>query len=180
MAIATFKSGQADLDAEMAQVVDEANAAEARLAEIETRQMEMDEAVQACSPISHNGTFTVVNKAKGTHRTFKIKRQASDADFMPGKRILSVLTGGNDWSSYKSIGFLYDNQDAVGVRVWNKLKGTQWAVLAKFVEKMDRFIETGKVEVQWSATCRRCNRPLTNPESLAAGIGPECRKALGM
>lgn len=37
------------------------------------------------------------------------------------------------------------------------------------------FEHNGKNYILWISTrCMRCNRALTNPESVAAGIGPEC------
>jgi hypothetical protein len=134
----------------------------------------MDEATDTFSPITHNGTFTVTNLKTGTYRTFRIRTQAKDSHFMPGKRIFSMLTGPDNGSSYTSIGFVYDNTDALRIRVWEKKKGTQFEAMARFVENLGKFVDNGTVEVQWSACCRKCNRPLTTPESLERGIGPVC------
>lgn len=37
-----------------------------------------------------------------------------------------------------------------------------------------------RVTILHSGRCGRCKRELTDPESLATGIGPECRKKLGL
>lgn len=36
----------------------------------------------------------------------------------------------------------------------------------------------GKAYAMRSGNCFRCNRFLTNPESIETGIGPECRKKI--
>lgn len=35
--------------------------------------------------------------------------------------------------------------------------------------------ESLEAELAGAGRCKRCGRPLTDPESIAAGIGPDCR-----
>lgn len=41
-------------------------------------------------------------------------------------------------------------------------------------DELDQMIALGQLEYGRSTTCRRCGRPLSDPASIAAGIGPEC------
>lgn len=120
------------------------------------------------SILTHNGKFTIVNKLKGTHRTFQVKTQSKDSKFKPGERIISLLTGPDNESDYQSFGVV-TNDD---IRLWGS-KSTEFFVQCR---KILMRPECFPVEVIEETKCRKCNRTLTTPESIASGIGPECRK----
>lgn len=122
-------------------------------------------------PATHNGVFTATNPATGQHRTFRLKTQKPSARFAPNERILSLLTGPDNTSNYTSIGILKPNGRVV---VWRKYHGTQFENLARMVERYTYWRDRRGFTFDWSATCRRCNRQLTTPESVASGIGPIC------
>ena len=125
--------------------------------------------------IKFNGTFTIENLEKGTHRTFKIHTQAEDANFAPGSRIISVMNGSDNNFDYMGIGFVNDN----GIHVWKKHQGTQWEQLVRFAWlalTTEKFQE--KIAVTMSKKCRRCNRKLTTPESLELGLGSVCAEKI--
>ena len=130
---------------------------------------------------SHNGTWTVRNIATGAHRTFRVKTQADDAKFAPGKRVLSVMAGSNNEDDYRGLGFIA----ADGVRPWKKTAASRansalvemFAAIAGLWSGGRGYITSDKLagyEVAQSTTCRCCNRKLTNPESIETGIGPVC------
>ena len=120
---------------------------------------------------SHNGVITVINPATGAHRTFQIRTQKADAKFMPGKRIVSLLTGPNNGHDFTSFGFIGDDGRII---VWRKHQGTQFDRFARMLmnakDESDRF----GLSFVWAAKCRKCNRELTCPSSLASGLGPTC------
>lgn len=130
-------------------------------------------AEQTFSIRSHNGTVTALNPATGQHRTFRIRTQPDDADFMPRKRIISLLTGPDNERDFTSFGFVGGDGS---IHVWYKKRGTQFEKLARFLERADWFAGNQGFTFTWSAKCRRCNRELTTPESLASGLGPICRE----
>lgn len=122
--------------------------------------------------LTHNGVFTVKNPLTGEHRTYKIRTQKPDANFAPGKRVVSMLTGSDNTHDYTGFGFVLDT----GIQVWKKQ--AHMAAHAKMLENLAEHARTGKVEVFAATRCRVCNRTLTTPESVASGIGPICEEAL--
>lgn len=120
----------------------------------------------------HNGMITIHNPGTGQHRTFRVRTQADDAAFAPGKRVVQLLTGPDreDWSAWQSFGFV----DArAGVKVWNKYRGTAHETFGRMLSDPTRWAAKG-CEFMVEARCRRCGRALTHPESIATGLGPIC------
>lgn len=146
-----------------------------------------------------NGTYTV-ESPRGGHVTIKL-HTAQKGD-LAGRRILSLLVGPDNTSSYKGVAF-WDDEKRV-VNVWKRYRGvggpgTQvdaynwksrgWSdhqkKLAIWCDLAVRGDGTGEGGAQgyWGAQgyrllvearCVRCNRRLTTPESIRAGMGPEC------
>ena len=128
------------------------------------------------APITtHNGTFTVHNPATGEHRTFKVSTvQQGDLE---GRRIVALLTGPDNTSSYTGFGFL---QPDGAVQVWRSKQApagqpaTQWQRYGRFLQNFDAMVNAHGLQVDAATCCRKCNRQLTTPESIASGIGPVC------
>lgn len=140
-----------------------------------------------------NGTFTL--EGSGFHLTFSVK--TSRKGFFEGKRIISIMVGNDNESDFLGVANL--EQDG-SLKVWRKAEGcrknpaTGLLLTLKQVESVIRLImDHGKVgavngaeimkrfenngrnyELMTSVRCCRCNRKLTNPESVKMGIGPEC------
>lgn len=140
-----------------------------------------------------NGTFTLAGN--GFHLTFEVK--TSRKGFFEGKRIISIMVGRDNESDYLGIANLEPDGS---LRVWRKAEGCRLnpangqPLTSVQVEAVIRLIlEHGKVgtmhgesvtkkfvvkdrsyELMASVKCIRCNRKLTNPESVVLGIGPEC------
>ncbi len=126
-----------------------------------------------------NGRYTMKNRATGEHRTFMLKTQPEDAAFAAGKRILSLLTGPDNESDYT--GFAFVDED--GIHVWKSkrsLDGSKsaWQYYAELLWSfgVDAGFSSfaGEYEFMMEGRCARCNRALTEPESIANGIGPIC------
>lgn len=126
-----------------------------------------------------NGRYSIESTQTGEHRTFWVRTQPADAEFAPGKRVLALLTGSqnDDWASYTGFAFVDDG----GIHVWTSKRGPGkrfeeyadllWTLaldgaFSPWTEKGFRILMEG--------ACCRCNRPLTNPESIRTGIGPIC------
>jgi hypothetical protein len=133
-----------------------------------------------------NGVYTIENEA-GDHRTISIRTQAQDAKFAPGERIAAILAGPDNEEDYQGFAFVKDT----GFCVWRKKRGQNGRIstfewYAKILEAID--LEPSEMEevevdvelagrkytVMVSKRCIRCNRKLTTPESIRAGIGPVC------
>lgn len=120
---------------------------------------------------THNGTYTVLSKATGEHRTFCIRTQKDPAGFAPGRRIVALLVGPDNGHDYKGFGFVEDDGR---IYVWKKCRDGMFEKLARMLEHLGEHEQAGRVEVYVEGRCRRCNRRLTHPESIRSGIGPEC------
>jgi hypothetical protein len=126
--------------------------------------------------MTHNGKITIKNPKTGNHRTFKIKTQPKDSSFAPGSRIVSMLIGPDNQGDYHQFGFVNDDGSVV---VWRSKRGSygrqsEWDKLGRMLSDLDRYSAKHGLQVMWSATCRKCNRELTTPESIQSGIGPVC------
>lgn len=130
-----------------------------------------------------NGSHTFVSPT-GQHRTVDI-RTAGERSALKGKRVIALLTGPDNTSDFTGFGFV----DGERIIVWRTKRGTPSEPSA--YEKIAHLIEMivahehghpVKDEPEWVAQfehlvegrCIRCNRRLTNPASIKAGIGPEC------
>jgi hypothetical protein len=128
--------------------------------------------------LAGNATFTVQNTNTGTRYTFKVckaKDQDPAANNARTLHFVKLLTGSDNENDYIYIGTIFNGQefrrtrtskvteDAPGFKafagVWGCLSG-------KGLPEAIKFYHEGK--------CCRCGRTLTVPESIEAGIGPEC------
>lgn len=121
---------------------------------------------------THNGIITMRSLRTGEHRTFRVWTQKDDATFLPGCRLVGMLTGSDNESDYRSFGqVVHDGQ----IRLWRKHADErfyQWVAMA--LMHPERVTE--QVEFSFEGRCRRCDRLLTTPESVASGLGPTCRE----
>lgn len=129
-----------------------------------------------------NGRYTIESKQTGEHRTFWVRTQPADAEFAPGKRVVALLTGSqnDDPACYTNFGFVEES----GIRIFpSKLMagGPKWIQYADLLWTLaldgafSHWADRGFTILMEGACCR-CNRPLTTPASIKAGIGPICRE----
>lgn len=123
----------------------------------------------------NDGYYTLVYP-NGEHRTLRIKT-LKDGN-LEGKTIIGYLNGTDNVSQYKYFGFVSEE----GLRFWRKFEETESVerrsrILKAYQTLSENPSEAGKTYALHSGNCFVCNRLLTNPESIEAGIGPECRKS---
>lgn len=118
--------------------------------------------------------FTVEDDAG--HVTFRVERQAKNAKFAPGEVIISRLVGPNNEADYQGVAFAKPDGRVI---VWKKSRGDERLVRALEVLAQDPKA-AGKAYAVESGRCWMCNRMLTTPESIEAGIGPICAEKLGV
>ena len=103
-----------------------------------------------------------------------VERAMADAEQKPPRYFVSLLSGPDNESDFVYLGMVSDNvfrltrksrmtSDSLPVRAFT------WA----FTKLVQRTMPP-QLEVWHEGRCGRCNRKLTVPESVAAGIGPEC------
>lgn len=117
-----------------------------------------------------DGFYTIV-RPDGSYRTLRLRTQDEDDQFMPGKQIIGYLRGANNDTDYVNFGHV----DRGVVRVWKKHQydSSLASDSAILFGDTDKAREAYALE---SGRCSRCNRTLTVPASLHAGVGPECAK----
>ena len=125
----------------------------------------------------HNAVVTIEHD--GQHRTFMIRTvQIGEKFGRPGQRLASLLIAPDrdnprNWDNF---GFV-----APGgvVQVFNNRKGenkrSPHEYYALMLMNPTAWEAKGYVYLMMGF-CKRCNRPLTVPQSLRDGLGPICRK----
>ncbi len=122
---------------------------------------------------THDGFYTV--QGHHGHYTYRLRTNDADASFAPGKQIIAYLAGPMNESDYINFAFVIDGR----IVAWKRFQQGYERILAaaRFLVagKAD---EAGKCYAMQSGNCYICNRTLTIPESVAAGIGPTCASKL--
>jgi hypothetical protein len=123
---------------------------------------------------THNGYITVENPATGGHRTFKVTTAKSGP--LEGKRIVSLLSGPDrdDYACWTGFGFVGEDGNVVLWKSYRELGKGAWAFYARSLSNPVHYAVTKGLRYWFAGRCRRCGRVLTRPDSIAAGIGPEC------
>lgn len=123
-----------------------------------------------------NGIYTLTFPC-GSHRTFRIFTKSADAKFAPGKRIVALLIGPDNASfdNYEPFAFC----DDTGIQVWKRFKNQKQAEYARLLWMLATGCEADGYSLLISKRCLRCNRTLTRPHAIEAGIGDDCLATLG-
>lgn len=125
--------------------------------------------------------FTVVsNTSDGVKRfTYKIKAKKDKGN---GDKItvwwVSILTSPDNVEGYTFFASLFPNGDDFDYRHGKKTKIGQEAESVKVFKwlllRLKQDLIPNHVEVWHMGRCGKCGRPLTVPESIERGIGPDC------
>jgi hypothetical protein len=114
-----------------------------------------------------DGTYTY--ETRTAYRTFRLRTQALDDDFMPGRQIIEYLTGRDNEADYTSFGVVRPDGS---LQVWKKHQDKE-----TLVRDAKAFLaDPHGPAVLASVACYRCGRTLTVPASVHNGLGPECAK----
>lgn len=141
-----------------------------------------------------NCTFTVkVPEAFASHNncnlhyTFKIECAEPNDRFPNPAHFVKLLTGPNNTEDFSYLGMLDPNTGEVRLTIRSCAGSASWAVrivrrvLAQIFEGdgMPGILKHGW-DVDHMGKCGRCGRPLTVPESIDLGIGPDCADQMGI
>lgn len=125
-----------------------------------------------------NATFTVQSGKTGKHYTFKIRQPKPE---MP--HFVSVMTGTDNESHFSYMGKLNTYTGNVTLTERSKVSfGDERLIVAEWAlgKVWNNVPVVGGSSIKHAGKCGCCGRKLTEPLSLEIGIGPECRKKLGM
>jgi hypothetical protein len=123
-------------------------------------------------------TLTFRNTEKETHMTVKVK-QATDKNDRKKKLpifFVSVSLIGDRETGYVHAATIF--QDVMNIKLSNKVEeGSQLHKVIQFVWNAVRnpqILRDKKVALLHEGKCCRCSMPLTHPESINTGFGPDC------
>lgn len=141
--------------------------------------------------LAGNSTFTLRSTKTGKRFTYRVKLPG-DAPDPPRLYFVSVLNGCDNETNYLYLGELRRKAGDgwSSDELWPFNRGRKSRV-NEFADSMVGFTwfwrhiqERGAVpdglEVWHEGRCGRCNRKLTDPESIARGIGPDCAEQMGI
>jgi len=118
-------------------------------------------------------TITLHSGTTGKHYTYKVKKH-KDKNLW----FVSLMVGTNNDSDFVYLGYFYDdNKFKRSDKSCRTSDAPSFLAFDYFLNHIDNIPE--KLGVYHSGNCCRCGRTLTTPESIEAGIGPECIKMIG-
>ena len=130
-------------------------------------------------PSLANGEFTF-EKEDGGRRTVRIKTQALDSKWNPGRRVVSMLTGkdNTEFGDWTSVGLLEPDGS---LSVFKKQQGGKLEAICTWAVKVllaPAEVRPKTVRIHESTRCIRCNRLLTVPSSILNSLGPDCAEKI--
>ena len=128
--------------------------------------------------LAGNATLTLESLKSGAHFTYRV-RQAKDKESgepTPDTYFVSLLTGQDNENDYQYLGMIRRGEFAL-------TKGSRAGAEAASVKAFGFFFKSHELHpslaIYHHNHCGRCGRTLTVPESITAGIGPECQSKMG-
>jgi hypothetical protein len=132
---------------------------------------------------SGNAKLTIKSAVTGKHFTYHLKAPTKTTeaggrtkDYNASVRFVSVLHDGDQWGHIAS---WFDKKPTLaagrkGNANSNSFKALDW-VLRQATQRAARGAAMPHtVEVWHEGSCGRCGRSLTDPTSIARGLGPDC------
>ena len=133
-------------------------------------------------------TFTLTSKVTGSRYTYRVS-QICNGDKRYDKWSVSLLTGPNNNTDFTYLGMINNegqgHKDELTLTTKSKMTLDSKPVRAfvflcqKVLQKKQNPENVG-LEFRHMNKCGRCNRPLTVPESIDTGFGPDCADILGI
>lgn len=128
--------------------------------------------------LAGNATLTLRSVATMTRYTYRVRRAGGDDPGRPW--FVSVLYGPDNTSDYVYVGIIRPGTATRGgvYELGRKSRLTEddprHRAFDWFFRHVQRIQLPPNCEVWHEGHCGRCGRPLTVPESIARGLGPEC------
>ena len=116
--------------------------------------------------------FTLVSKATGKRFTYRVAASKTNDNMF----FLNLLTGSDDYTYIGAIRTAGTHSVLTAGQYGNAnlpaFKGMRW--LLRKIEGSSPLEMPDSVEFWHEGRCAKCARPLTDPASIARGLGPEC------
>jgi len=123
--------------------------------------------------------FTLENKTTGNYITFRVKNMKKDNKPIPHMYVVECKVLGDGDYGHTLLGFLNLETKGFSSRVKNMgltkdfVGFKTWVWLLQNLEVLERF---DSLAIYHEDKSCKCGKPLTVPESITTGIGPECLK----
>jgi hypothetical protein len=112
--------------------------------------------------------FTMTSAASGDHFTYKISSNEDETMYFANVK----YKHDGDWTDYRYIGFIKGGKLIAGKKgtpTADSFKALAWALA-----HLNSGAIPAQLTIQHEGACCVCARPLTDPVSIATGIGPIC------
>lgn len=122
-----------------------------------------------------NATVTVQSGKTGKHFTYKIKRHKDDKDIY----FVRLLVNSDNTKDYRYVACYYADRKILHLaKPWNDVTIESCPPSIRAIKFLFSRMENPPEQllVYHEGRCARCGRPLTTPESIERGFGPECYK----
>lgn len=124
--------------------------------------------------LAGHAIFTLVSKKTGARKTFCVRANEDGTAWF-----VDLLIGPENSTDYRYLGFMYSKPDGLRLKInkdgWGEeaAEGFRW--MLRHIEGPVEFLKFHEQAEFWHAgMCGRCGHLLTDPESIARGLGPIC------
>src|SRR5579863_7984771 len=125
--------------------------------------------------------FTIVSTETGKRFTYRVNEKTEAG--RPTVYFVGLLAGPDNESDYTYLGWIKANQFALTKKSRDNGLTDQTPSVRAFAWAFGNFAKgviPEKLEFWHAGRCARCGRPLTVPESISNGFGPECITKVGV
>lgn len=128
--------------------------------------------------LAGHAIFTLVSKKTGARKTFEVVQADPKPGFDKPGFIVRLLIGPENSTDYRYLGFMYERRDGICFKPnhdgWasEALQAFGWFLRALNAGDAPNFFAL--CEFWHAGMCGRCGHLLTDPESIARGLGPIC------
>jgi uncharacterized protein DUF6011 len=124
--------------------------------------------------LAGNAILTLQSLKTGVHFTFKVRQAKGELSDAPAQLwFVSLLSGADNESDYQYLGIIRDGRFTRTAKSRISQDAPSHKAFAWFWNVQHNG-DQGNLLVRHEGRCGRCGRTLTVPESIDAGIGPEC------
>lgn len=132
--------------------------------------------------LAGRAVFTIKSMRTGLHLTYKVK-QNKKHQLRPGEAplyFISVLDHADGHGGYSYLGTVRNDRAVIRLNVTRKspyhsqTAAAQVTAASWLFQQLSNDQLSDRCELWHEGRCGRCSRPLTHPESIRTGFGPEC------
>ena len=122
--------------------------------------------------------FTLENNETNNYLTFQIREIKKNGKVVPNQFSVQCKSLGDKEYGYQFLGYLN-----LATKRFNSYKRTPntfigFKVFFWLMQNLERLEAFPKLAIYHEGRCCKCSLPLTVPESIDSGIGPECKRKM--